>query len=232
MKGRKRWAVRAFTLIELLVVIVLISMLIAVLLPALKSAREAARMTQCGSNQRQVGMASYMYVNDFDNIMPQAFNSASPWTGWYDRIHSYFGRATGQAGRYDPDEPNNPLLCPSHAAIGLVRTSFGASYLVGVQSEYIEHGNGYNYYSGDTIRVPALDKTAWYADVGNDTGGNGTYFVKLTPPSLVRLSWRHSGDVLNAVFMDGHVSRLVDPDFASDTSRMNAEPWQAFFGIP
>ena len=142
------------------------------------------------------------------------------------------GRAAGQAGRYEPGDANNPLLCPSHAAVDLVRTSFGANYLAGVASVYIEHGSGYDYYTGDTVEIPALDKTAWYTDVGDDFGGNGVYFVKLTPPSLTRLSWRHGGDVLNAVFMDGHVGRLADPDFANDLTRMDAWPWQAFFGVP
>jgi len=57
---------RGFTLIELLVVIAIIAVLAAILFPVFAAARERARITACGSNLRQLGMASRMYAQDND----------------------------------------------------------------------------------------------------------------------------------------------------------------------
>ena len=56
---------RRFTLIELLVVIAIIAILAAMLLPALSKAREKARQASCQSNQKQIGLAFAMYVQDY-----------------------------------------------------------------------------------------------------------------------------------------------------------------------
>jgi prepilin-type N-terminal cleavage/methylation domain-containing protein/prepilin-type processing-associated H-X9-DG protein len=62
----------AFTLIELLVVISIVALLISILLPALKSAREAARVAQCLSNQRQLAIGVSIYENAWKGFMPMA----------------------------------------------------------------------------------------------------------------------------------------------------------------
>ncbi|MHB9131878.1 MAG: type II secretion system protein [Armatimonadota bacterium] len=55
---------RGFTLIELLVVIAIIAILAAILFPVFAKAREKARQTSCLNNQRQIGVAISMYIQD------------------------------------------------------------------------------------------------------------------------------------------------------------------------
>jgi len=61
---------RGFTLIELLVVIAIIAILAAILFPVFARAREAARTSSCLSNTKQIGSATMMYVQDYDEIFP------------------------------------------------------------------------------------------------------------------------------------------------------------------
>src|SRR5512144_1088189 len=72
-----------FTLIEVLVVIAIIAILAAILFPVFAQAREKARQTVCASNLKQIGTAFAMYMQDYDERLPDRRDLKSSFPGGY-----------------------------------------------------------------------------------------------------------------------------------------------------
>jgi prepilin-type N-terminal cleavage/methylation domain-containing protein/prepilin-type processing-associated H-X9-DG protein len=74
---------RAFTLVELLVVITIIGILMSLLMPAIQSAREAARVTQCLNNEKQLALGCLMNEQNYGYLPNGGWNWT--WCGDPDR---------------------------------------------------------------------------------------------------------------------------------------------------
>jgi prepilin-type N-terminal cleavage/methylation domain-containing protein/prepilin-type processing-associated H-X9-DG protein len=184
-----------FTLIELLVVIAIIAILAAILFPVFARAREKARQATCASNLKQVGLATIMYAQDYDEVLPPILMEAGG--GMYavnDILHPY--------------TRNDQLwLCPSDKQGSVETTEVGAAMDIS--------------YSGNTVTMrwllPSLGLTVSPLSLGAihrpsecalfwDARSAGNSF----PDDFdLIVTYRHN-EMANVVYHDGHAKAVTD----------------------
>lgn len=104
----------AFTLIELLVVVAIITILIAILMPALRRVREQSKAVACQSNLRQLGVMTYMYVQENNSYFPSHRKNSG--NSWYYGQNRWFGEPIGMLHISTNFGSLKLLACPSDVA--------------------------------------------------------------------------------------------------------------------
>lgn len=214
---------RAFTLIELLVVIAIIAILAAILFPVFAQAKNAAKLAVCISNFKQIGLASELYRNDYDDVWypliriePLAgFADQKVWVG-YDNQNVptsgyYYGNMQEPAthpirpGFIDPYLKNDAVKqCPNKPAkaqLVMAMNGFSPSewseyYRTNPKAEGQEFGPG----------MRTLEYINAYASA------SGASSSEVERPSETLVSWEHSATVPFCNFLQAYDWRDFPPN--------------------
>lgn len=205
---------QGFTLIELLVVIAIIAILAAILFPVFAQAREKARQTACLSNVKQIGLASMMYAEDYDELLfPPQTSDGNPnhqitWNGLYDYTNYPNWTFDAEKGLLEPYMKNGQIQdCPSAASVPLGNPPVKIAYALNMALYYDLNYNSLGNPSLAQITQPT--DTILIADTAGIWKGvtYRTQFLNWPSSNEPNAHGRHIG-FANIAWCDGHAKAL------------------------
>ncbi len=206
----------AFTLIELLVVIAIIGILAAMILPALGSAQEMGRRASCLNNNKQLGTATILFLDDSEGLYPARVKPT-----WVERLYPFYINtkllkcpsdrvpSTGPVGNSAELAPNAPRTYIINGWDDYFKTTLKGEdwnafldhrYPIGMPEAYVK-------YPSDTIMFgeKLTESRHFNVDIYQGLGNDLTEIDHGKHSSRGRAG---TGGGSNYTFTDGHVGYL------------------------
>lgn len=231
---------RAFTLIELLVVIAIIAILAAILFPVFAQAKRAAKDTSALSNIKNVGMASYLYCGDSDDVIVPHESTNDPWSAWSILIFPYVKSVDMY---YDPSQQLRPTPFPAQPWNTTGTGWWGWQTQMAINRETFAN-DLYNWNQNRTLTSMEhlASRIAFtYGEVQNADGQNSQHWFWPDEASCsflsdTRTNWwwsqrfnalakaanKYHGDGIITAFGDGHAKKMPRRQFIQDNASEGA----------
>jgi prepilin-type processing-associated H-X9-DG protein len=205
-------------------VVSIIALLIAILLPAVASARRSASVTQCLSNQRQIGVALNSHAVEHKERLPvgpasvskaatnQLFIAPGSATAPPEDHSQYTGVGVLLDGDYLQD--NRAMLCPDASNTALTNQNLGNLSALS-QDAYAN----YTYRQLDQTTNDRIDNLG-NNELGQDARALLLDLNQFIPAGLFGpdpvSNVNHGGEAVNILYLDGHAASTKNPDHLFD----------------
>ncbi|OGV73950.1 MAG: hypothetical protein A3K19_22955 [Lentisphaerae bacterium RIFOXYB12_FULL_65_16] len=224
---------RTFTLIELLVVIAIIGILASLLLPSLNAAKGKAKAAGCANNQKNLGCAHLLYVDDWDGALGHSADCEAGclnaiYYAWADKIAPYVGYPAGATpfGSYAKPsyagQRGNIFTCPENPQ-GEFNGNLSS---FGVNAHFGPVGAGlckYPPYKLSQFRSPT-GKVYLVDGVGYRVR-TVDFCVVAWAGGIDGIRLRHGANRANVLFLDGHVTAYGAPPMPCAYDGTLASKW-------